>query len=226
MWSVFPYSARSVVVFSVSGYCPRLSRSVVLPQASLPPQKWSLNSETYTVLKFPYKPSRFNGFYSGVHSFIGNFITILGKAADRVVQGLRNVSWAGRGRPALGQFPTWETRGKLGLVQLSQKTSETVTRDGENITYIHCLQVAITPQIIPVLRSLLTDNPSNWTIADWRVPSNDPRYNCEMHFDFSFFLVSKVAKIRITSKNLHWLDRCQITIERFHMSLWRPYWGS
>ena len=62
-----------------------------------------------------------------------------------MVQGLRNVSWAGRGRPVLGQFPTWETRGKLGQVQLSQKTSETVTRDGGNITYTHCLQVAITP---------------------------------------------------------------------------------
>ena len=30
-------------------------------------------------------------------------------------------------------------------VPLSQKTSETVTRDGGNITYTHCLQVAITP---------------------------------------------------------------------------------
>ena len=80
----------------------------------------------------------------------------------------------------------------------------------ENYTYIHCLQVAITPfeleedhEVIPVLRSFLTDNPSNWPIADWRVPSNDPRYNCEMHFDFSSLLVSKVAKLRITSKNPH-----------------------
>ena len=38
-----------------------------------------------------------------------------------------------------------ETRGKLGQVQLSHKTPETMTRDMENYTYTHCLQVAITP---------------------------------------------------------------------------------
>ena len=45
----------------------------------------------------------------------------------------------------LDNSPHLETRGKLGQAQLSQKTSETVTRDMENYTYIHCLQVAITP---------------------------------------------------------------------------------
>ena len=78
-------------------------------------------------------------------------------------------------------------------------------------------------EVLPVLRSLLTDNPPNWPIAVWRVPSSDPRYNCGMHFDSSSVLVSKVAKLRITSKKPHLLDRCQITIERFHMTSWRPY---
>ena len=41
-------------------------------------------------------------------------ITILGKAAAGAVQGLCNVSWAGRGRPALGQVATFGNKREIG----------------------------------------------------------------------------------------------------------------
>jgi len=48
--------------------------------------------------------------------------TILGKAAAGAVQGLRNVSWAGGGRPALGQFATFGNKRKT-------ESSITFTKD-------------------------------------------------------------------------------------------------
>ena len=40
---------------------------------------------------------------------------------------------------------------------------------------------------------LLLGTGKNWTIADWCVPSNNPRNNCGTHFGSSSLVVSKVV---------------------------------
>ena len=100
-------------LFFPAGYCPRLSRSVVLPQASLPPQKWSLDSETLFWNLGHTNRHVLTALTVAFIRFNVNF-TILGKAAVMAVQGLCNVSWTGRGRPALGQFATFGNKRETG----------------------------------------------------------------------------------------------------------------
>ena len=43
------------------------------------------------------------------------------------------------------------------------------------------------------LKGLLPGKGKNWPIADWRVPSNNPRNNCGTHFGSRSLVVSKVV---------------------------------
>ena len=51
------------------------------------------------------------------------------------------------------------------------------------------------------------DRKKNWPIADWRVPSNNPRNNCGTHFSSSSLVVSKVVNERSVHVLGEWFEK-------------------
>ena len=61
------------------------------------------------------------------------------------------------------------------------------------IRYEQTIATSETRNFAKTSGAVTRDREKNWPIADWRVPSNDPRINCGTHLGSSLLLVSKVA---------------------------------
>ena len=64
---------------------------------------------------------------------------------------------------------------------------------------------------------LLGTGKKNWPIADWRVPSNNPRNNCVTQFGSSSLVVSKVVNGQTGRFTFKWFEKFRPS--KFHSGI-------